>query len=166
MAMILAGIDAVIASLQANHGWAAFCGESLGSSLRIYRDVLPPPATDEYTLTEMTALRPFVQMWVDETQGWMARRNTAQCFTPSGRIIMRFERAAATGSESAASRAFLEALSAVLYNDNGTGLMQDATRINTTEIKLAGWTRTDEKAAALYGDAYMAEVELAWGLSR
>jgi len=163
--IILAGIDATIASLQANHGWAAFCGESLGSPLRIYRDVLPPPASDQYTLAEMAAYRPLVQLWIDETQGWMARKNTSSCFTPTGRILMRFERAAAASvTESVASREFLDALSEVFYNDNGTGLMQDSQRINMNEIKLAGWTRTTALDAAQYGDAYMAEVELSWGL--
>ena len=69
-------------------------------------------------------------------------------------------------TEDESSRLFLGRVSNIIYNEDRTGLMQDSQRINISEIKLAGWTRIDPQAAAQYGDAYMAELEIMWGFAR
>lgn len=168
MTLILATLDAVVASLAANHGFQSFTGGTIGQTNRIYRDVLPPPASDEYTPEEMAAYRPFCQLWVAESSGWQTVRvASSNCFRAGGLIIMRFEwETPDNTTEAAASRLFLDKIGNILTNDNGTGLLQDSDRINTNKIRLAGWARADEKAAAQYGDAYMAELELYWGMTQ
>lgn len=166
--MLLAPLDQIVESLAANHGFQAFVGGTLGDTSRIYRDVLPPPSTDEYTPDEMFELRPFVQLWVSESQGWKAVRDAAQnCYRPSGLIILRIEWSFQDDTdEQTASRTFLEHMSNILSNDDNTGLMQDSQRINTHSIALAGWARADKKSATQYGDAFVAEFELTWGANR
>jgi len=131
----------------------------------IYLEALPPEElwSDTYTVEALKARRPFAQIWTAETSGFTVRRDAA----PSGRtafgnLVARLEanvQESVRHDHAEVDRLFKNTVGDIVDELAAT------TAMAIREIAVSGPVRTTPRDVATLGDAQMAELAIAWGVT-
>lgn len=142
----------------------------------IYFDALPPPAdSDEHTLAELQAYRPFAILATDDGDGFRWRHDGSGpsdwVYRTGGSLLVQLEKDIATGDLDDAQeymRLWKNTLGKIVQSldDNNPGLLELAGQsgyLAIREVVLHGPWRSAEERRQGEGDYVWAVLEIRWG---
>jgi hypothetical protein len=163
--------DALRLTLAACPTWQALCDASDATEAlrRVHTVGLPPPIDgSEYSLDELTALRPFAIVATSKQRGFLARADAAYGFNHSGRLDVQIEmgiRDELLADPDEAEREFLNTLGQIVTElcEQCSGLDTHLSALQSIELA-SGPFREHPTEKPAKGESYWAILEIAWGV--